>query len=190
MTAALPEVLTVEKSLLDQIAEETARVGARYMPTLTVKQFTEREKLLRELKEMLMEGVDYGVIPGTEKPTLLLPGAQKICTFFGYVPHYEVRQIEEWTPDKYGEPLFYYDYTCVLLKDRQGVGEGRGYSLSTRPRRAASTASRWHTGRRSAMLLKLGPRSRPSATKRAAVRWTAGRSTPRCTAFLMTASRT
>ena len=128
MTATQPntETVTAERSLLEQLADETARIGSRYIPTLTVKQFTEREKLLRELKEMLMEGVDYGVIPGTEKPTLLLPGAQKICTFFGYVPHYEVRQIEEWTPEKYGEPLFYYDYTCVLLKDRQGVGEGRG----------------------------------------------------------------
>lgn len=126
--AHVTETVTAEASILDRIAEETMRIGARYMPTLTVKQFTTREKLLRELKELLVEGVDYGVIPGTDKnkPTLLLPGAQKLCTFFGYVPHYEVRQIEEWTPDKYGEPLFYYDFTCVLLKDRQEVGEGRG----------------------------------------------------------------
>ena len=56
--------------LLDKIAEETARIGARYMPTLTVKQFTEREKMLAELKAMLVEGTDYGTIPGTPKPTL------------------------------------------------------------------------------------------------------------------------
>lgn len=117
----------VKQTLLDQIAEETARVGARYMPTLSVRQFGEREQLLRELKEMLVEGIDYGVIPGTDKPTLLLPGAQKICTFFGYVPHYDVRQVEDWTGDKTdGEPLFYYDFTCTLLKDTKAVGEGRG----------------------------------------------------------------
>lgn len=114
------------KSLLDQIAEETARMGARYMPTLTVEQFTKREKLLRELKDMLVPDVDYGTIPGTKKPTLLLPGAQKLCTFFGYVPHYDVRQIEEWDGANHGEPLFYYDFTCVLLKDGKPVGEGRG----------------------------------------------------------------
>lgn len=122
--------MTQERSLLDQIAEETARVGARYMPTLTVKQFTEREKLLRELKEMLVEGVDYGVIPGTQKPTLLLPGAQKICTFFGYVPHYTETSIESWTADQYGEPLFYYKYICCLFKNNEAVGEGIGSASS------------------------------------------------------------
>lgn len=115
-----------ERNLLDRIVEQQAEVGARYMPTLTVKQFTEREKLLRELKDMLVEGIDYGVIPGTEKPVLLLPGAQKICTFFGYVPHYEVDAIEEWMPAKYGEPLFYYKFTCLLRKDGKPVGEGQG----------------------------------------------------------------
>lgn len=113
-------------SVLDQIVEETARIGARYMPTLTVKQFSEREKLLRELKELLVQDVDYGTIPGTDKPTLLLPGAQKICTFFGYVPHYEARQIEDWTGADFKEALFYYDFTCTLLKDGKPVGEGRG----------------------------------------------------------------
>lgn len=124
--------VTDRPSLLDQIAEETARAAAqassRYMPTLSVKQFTERERQLRELKELLLEGVDYGAIPGTtDKPTLLLPGAQKICTFFGYVPHYECRQIEDWIgKDHGGEPLFYYDFTCTLFKGADAVGEGRG----------------------------------------------------------------
>lgn len=115
--------VTKEMTLLDQIAAEAS---ARYMPTLTVKQFTEREKNLRELKEMLVEGVDYGVIPGTDKPVLLLPGAQKICTFFGYAPHYELACIEDWNGSSYGEPLFYYKYTCVLSKGGNPVGEGQG----------------------------------------------------------------
>lgn len=116
-----------QPSFLDRIAEQTALIGQRYMPTLSPKQFSEREGLLRELRDMLVEGVDYGVIPGTEKPTLLLPGAQKLCTFFGYVPHYEVRQIEDWTGVQHdGEMMFYYDFTCVLLKDTKPVGEGRG----------------------------------------------------------------
>jgi hypothetical protein len=128
MTPQLQAPETLTTSLLDRIVEERERLGARYMPTLTVKQFSERENLLRELKNMLVENVDYGVIPGTDKnkPTLLLPGAQKLCTFFGYVPHYEARQIEDWTGAERGEPLFYYDFTCVLKKDGEPVGEGRG----------------------------------------------------------------
>ena len=35
-------------------------------------------------KEIMEEGQDYGVIPGTQKPTLLKPGAEKLCEFYGY----------------------------------------------------------------------------------------------------------
>ena len=31
----------------------------------------------------LRDGVDYGVIPGTSKPTLLKPGAEKIAKLLG-----------------------------------------------------------------------------------------------------------
>ena len=116
----------VEKTLLDQIVEEQAHVASRYMPILTPKQFTEREKLIAELRAMLVEGVDYGVIPGTEKPTLLLPGAQKVCAYFGYVPRYATDAvIEDWS-GSHGEPLFYYRLTCELEKDGKAVGRGLG----------------------------------------------------------------
>ena len=43
----------------------------------------------------LVEGVDYGEIPGTGKTkTLLLPGAQKIALYFNCYPTYEVQRIE------------------------------------------------------------------------------------------------
>lgn len=118
-------------SMLERIAEETARetarIGARYMPTLTVKQFTDREKMLAELKAMLVEGTDYGTIPGTPKPTLYQAGAQKICAFFGYAPSYTVEEIEDWDGSQHGgEPLFYYKYTCTLMKDGKPVGQGTG----------------------------------------------------------------
>ncbi len=116
-----------EPSLLDRIVEERERIGARYMPTLTVKQFVEREGQLRELKELLVKDTDYGTIPGTPKPTLYQAGAQKICTFFGYAPSYTVEEIEDWDGSHHGgEPLFYYKYTCTLMKDGKPVGQGTG----------------------------------------------------------------
>jgi len=116
-----------EASLLDRIAEETQRSAARYMPTLSVKQFSEREQMLRELKALLVEGIDYGPIPGTsDKPVLLKPGAEKLCAFFGYAPHYTSEIIEDWDGKNYGEALFYYKYTCTLSKDGKPVGEGQG----------------------------------------------------------------
>ena len=121
------DVDSLKPSLLDTIVEERERIGARYMPTLTVKQFVEREGQLKELKELLVKDVDYGTIPGTPKPTLYQAGAQKICTFFGYAPSYSVEEIEDWDGSRHGgEPLFYYKYTCTLMKDGKPVGQGTG----------------------------------------------------------------
>jgi hypothetical protein len=85
-------------------------------------------KAIQELKELvLVDGTDYGVIPGTDKPTLYKPGAEKICAFFGYVPEISVvAEIEDWRGERFGEPLFYYRYRVSLLKDGAAVGQGEG----------------------------------------------------------------
>lgn len=53
-------------------------------------------KLIRTfIKNELVEGTDYGVIPGTgDKKNLLLPGAQKVCMFFNTRPEYDVERSE------------------------------------------------------------------------------------------------
>ena len=38
----------------------------------------------------LLEDQDYGVIPGTTKPTLLKPGAEKIAKLLGLADQYEI----------------------------------------------------------------------------------------------------
>ena len=59
----------------------------------------------------LIENVDYGTIPGTPKPTLYQPGAQKVCELMKLRPRFEaVRIIEDWD-----RPLFQYAYRCVLV---------------------------------------------------------------------------
>ena len=145
-TVALPAM-----SLLDRIAEQKAETATRYMPTLSVEQFSERETMLRQLKEMLVgptpdhpEGVDYGIIPGTKKPTLLKPGAEKICAFFGYAPDYEILpgSIEDWDGAKFGEPLFYYHVRCTLAKDGAAVGQGTGSCSSWESKYRYRMASR------------------------------------------------
>ena len=48
-------------------------------------------------RELLTAGEDYGVIPGTSKPTLLKPGAEKISKLLGLAEHYEVEEkTENW----------------------------------------------------------------------------------------------
>lgn len=126
--AATAVPVATEQSLLDRIVEQQAQVASRYMPVMDTAQVLKRMKAIKDLKELvLVQDVDYGVIPGTDKPVLLKPGAEKICAFFGYVPDIQVvAEIEDWKGKRFGEPLFYYRYRVSLLKDGQPVGQGEG----------------------------------------------------------------
>lgn len=93
----------------------------RFMPALTVDKAGERyQQLVAFVKQQMREGTDFGKSPGTDKPTLLKPGAEKLCTFFGLtkpVPATLVR-IEDWTGAEHGgEPFFYYQVSQELLRD-------------------------------------------------------------------------
>lgn len=47
------------------------------------------QKIQQVMKQVMKEGEHYGVIPGTgTKPTLLKPGAEKLCLLFRLAPHY------------------------------------------------------------------------------------------------------
>lgn len=72
----------------------------------------------------LKEGIDYGVIPGTQKPSLLKPGAEKTTKLLGLADTYEVMQrVEDW--DK---PFFNYEIKCTLIQISTGtvISEGLG----------------------------------------------------------------
>ena len=65
----------------------------------------------------LIENLDYGIIPGTPRPTLLKPGAEKIAKLLGLSDSYDiVAQVEDW--DK---PLFYYQVKCRLESISSGI---------------------------------------------------------------------
>lgn len=67
---------------------------------------------------VLRQGIDYGVVPGTAKPTLLKPGAERLCAAFGLVPHFETLEaVERWDAE---QPLFFYRILCKL---RRASGE-------------------------------------------------------------------
>lgn len=134
------ESTTQAASLLDKILEQQASVATRYKPVMSIDEMLEREKALDYLVTHIMrEGIDYGWVPGTKpkeqpkpgeyqaKPTLFKAGAERACAFFGYAPSFErERVIEEWTPEKYGEMLFYYEFRCTLSKDGAPIGQGLG----------------------------------------------------------------
>lgn len=74
------------------------------------------------VQKTLKEGQDYGEIPGTNKPTLLKPGGEKICMLFGLNPEYEFLQ----TIEDYEKEFFSYNIKCTLFKNGQAVAQGVG----------------------------------------------------------------
>ena len=78
----------------------------------------------RFFKEVMVKDQDYGVIPGTEKPTLLKPGAEKLCELYGYAP--VVKNVDE---EKNIETGFYRARVTIALVHRRSgvvVAEGVG----------------------------------------------------------------
>ena len=75
---------------------------------------------------------DYGVIPGTGKPTLLKPGAEKLTRLLGLAENYEMLDVIE----DYEKPLFAYRVKCILTHLATGnqVAQGLGQCNSQESR--------------------------------------------------------
>src|SRR5579864_5704254 len=101
-----------------------------------------RERIHRIHKELLVEGTDFGVIPGTPKPSLLKPGAEKLLTFYGFAADFstEINYGKES-----GEPPITVLTRCTIhLGDLSGpiVAVGCGAATSWERR------YRWRRGER------------------------------------------
>lgn len=71
----------------------------------------------------LMRGEDFGVIPGTKKPSLFKAGAEKIATQYGLCQRYT---IEDKIHDFTGKAIFsYYMVKCDLVK----IIDGKEYVI-------------------------------------------------------------
>lgn len=106
---------------------------ARFMPVMDIAQALHRRELIVEAtKQLMKEGVDFGKVGGTERPTLLQPGADKLCNLFGLVIEYEtVKAIEDWNGDDHaGVPFFFYELKGRAYRTVDGtkflMGEGTG----------------------------------------------------------------
>jgi len=68
-------------------ADVVMRKDGGNLPAMTVDNLVEQVQLIQgAMKKVMKRGEHYGVIPGTTKPTLLKPGAQKLCTLFRLAP--------------------------------------------------------------------------------------------------------
>ena len=74
------------------------------------------------IQQTLKKDHDYGVIPGTNKPTMYKPGGEKICMMFGLTPNYDFMDKTE----NYKDGFFAYNVRCTLYKNEKAVSQGVG----------------------------------------------------------------
>ena len=74
------------------------------------------------IQQAVVPGHDIGIIPGTDKPTLLKPGAEKIVMMMGLASRYEIMdKIED-----YEKGFFAYNIRCTLSRQGMDICEGVG----------------------------------------------------------------
>lgn len=99
------------------------------MPVVNLQQALQRYQQMKDfVDKVLKPSVDYGIIPGTTKNTLLKPGAEKLAWLFGLHPVFSPVSItEDWTgKDHDGEPFFNYRMACALYRGNRLVVQADG----------------------------------------------------------------
>lgn len=99
------------------------------MPVMDIgKAVDRRNQIVKFVRTIMVENTDFGTIPGTDKPTLLKPGAEKLATFFGLTKRFHIiERVEDFTGENHnGEQFFYYLYRCALHRGDMLVAEADG----------------------------------------------------------------
>ncbi|GAC1699830.1 MAG: hypothetical protein NVS9B4_00010 [Candidatus Acidiferrum sp.] len=119
----------------------TGNAPVHFMPAMSIDMALQRWEAIGQFIGRIMKpDEDYGIVPGSKRPSLLKPGAEKLTAFFGLVPTFEIaHQIEDWDAP---EPFFYYRITCRLSRDGMLMGEGVGSCSSRETKYRYRTADR------------------------------------------------
>jgi hypothetical protein len=129
--------MTAELADYEVKDRQVATVNTAANMALVLKEEGKIREMLKEyIEKHMVEGEDYGKIPGTDNPTLLQPGAEKTLKLFRLVARPELTEkIQSWDP---ATPLFHYAYRTELVSmdtDKVvGVGIGSCNSMEDRYR--------------------------------------------------------
>lgn len=95
-------------------------------------------KIEQAMRQAMKPDVHYGVIPGTQKPTLLKPGAQKLCVLFRLAPSFRTDR------DYHDDGHLTVSSTCTLTHIPTGlvVASGDGLCTTRESRYSSRTAKR------------------------------------------------
>lgn len=120
--------LEVVQEIEPRKRDALALVGHSLPTDININQVKDKFVAIRAFQKLvqmeLHEGSDFGVIPGTKKPTLLKPGAEKIIKLLDLADTFEIiEKVEDW--DK---GFFFYNFKILLVSliTGQVVSEGVG----------------------------------------------------------------
>lgn len=90
---------------------------------ITLNEAKARLDMLQEfVRSMMVAGVDYGMIPKSDKPSLFKSGGEKLCDIFGFSKQVEViNRLEDWE-----KRIFHYEIKVTLMNKRTGHIEAEG----------------------------------------------------------------
>lgn len=125
VSKSIPENLmfNAETTEFKPITKPVTTTGAKQMTVEEAKQFN--LEMDRFIDECLVSGVDFGLIPHCQKPTLLKSGAEKIAIFLGIIFRTEVvSRLEDFSTGVFA-------YECkVYGVDTDGVVRGEGVATA------------------------------------------------------------
>jgi hypothetical protein len=89
----------------------------------SLEQAKERISMLQNfIKDIMVDGVDYGSLPNTDKRCLFKSGAEKLCDIFGFSKKVEiVSRIEDFE-----KGIFHYEVKAILINKRNDQIEAEG----------------------------------------------------------------
>jgi hypothetical protein len=112
-----------------EIVKVVENISSFITPVVDIQSALARYDAFREfVSKILKKDTDYGEIPGTNKPTLLKAGAEKLGAFFGLRPIFVLQEsVNDWMGQNHGgEPFFFREYKVQLYRAGELVGEGVG----------------------------------------------------------------
>lgn len=118
-----------ESALAERTEAIDSPIYGEIMPIAAIQQNMGRVQALKQA--VLKEGIDYGVIPGTPKPSLFKPGAELMNLMFGVSvdPDTASLRVEEGT-DEVGV-AFYRATVRMVFKTRTGIFLGASYGVAS-----------------------------------------------------------
>jgi hypothetical protein len=119
------------KALVNRSAADVVdfNAGGSAQMAATLAEMESKLKLVQDFfKRVMLKDTDYGIIPGTDKPSLLKPGAEKLCALYNFAS--VVKEKNEVRDLKTG----YYQAQLVIQIIHRGTGivvaEGVGEASS------------------------------------------------------------